>query len=179
LAANWAKEDPAAGEYVQAWAEDPHQPEVLGGWRNDHPEVAENPKPEDLATYFFASFARANPGKWPVVQDKKVTLVSNGQEIQARFFDLWLQFHLGVKLKKVPADMVMASGSGLDPHVTYRNALYQAPFVAHERGRTRKEIEELIERLAERPIGGLPIGGEERIVNVLELNLALDRLPKP
>jgi K+-transporting ATPase ATPase C chain len=102
----------------------------------------------------------------------------------------WQQAHPGAKLQGVPADMVLASGSGLDPHISYENAMYQAPFVAHERARRlpqaqrrdaarqlRRQIEDLIGRMAERPIAILPIAGEQRIVNVLELNLALDTLP--
>jgi K+-transporting ATPase ATPase C chain len=107
----------------------------------------------------------------------------------AEQLEQWRQAYPEAKLEKVPADMVLASGSGLDPHITYENAMYQAPFVAEERAKAfpearrseearklRKEIEGLIGRLAAPPITGLPIAGEEKIVNVLELNLALDQM---
>lgn len=71
----------------------------------------------------------------------------------------------------VPIDLVAASGSGLDPHISMAAARYQAARVARARQRTTEEIIRLIDRhTAPRTLGLL---GEER-VNVLQLNLALD-----
>jgi len=71
----------------------------------------------------------------------------------------------------VPADAVTASASGLDPHISLRNALLQARRVAGARGLTETHIRAFIEERAEgRSLGFL---GEPR-VNVLALNLALD-----
>lgn len=73
----------------------------------------------------------------------------------------------------VPADAVAASGSGLDPHISPGNALLQAPRVAHHRGVDRQTVEKLIPACTEgRDLGIL---GDPR-VNVLKLNLALDRI---
>lgn len=71
----------------------------------------------------------------------------------------------------VPADLVLASGSGLDPHITPAAAYLQAARVAKARERDVAEIERLIEARTEGQLAG--VLGEERI-NVLELNLALD-----
>ena len=73
----------------------------------------------------------------------------------------------------VPADAVTASASGLDPHVSLRNAELQAARVAKARGLSLDQVTALILRSMETPSAG--ILGETR-VNVLELNLALDAL---
>ncbi len=73
----------------------------------------------------------------------------------------------------VPADAVTASGSGLDPHISPENAELQAHRVAKARGMSQEQVRELIRQNTDRPDLGL-LGDSG--VNVLELNLALDRL---
>lgn len=73
----------------------------------------------------------------------------------------------------IPADLVAASGGGLDPHISLAGARYQANRVARARDLPVRDVEAVIDRLAFSPGGPL---APEPIVNVLDLNLALDSL---
>lgn len=73
----------------------------------------------------------------------------------------------------LPADALMASGSGLDPHISPAFALAQVPRVAQARGIAEAKILSLLREHTDEPLLGL--FGEPR-VNVLALNLALDSL---
>ena len=73
----------------------------------------------------------------------------------------------------VPADLVLASGSGLDPHISIESARLQASRVARARNISESDVQNLINEQIEPPYLG--ILGQSRI-NVLRLNLRLDRL---
>ena len=73
---------------------------------------------------------------------------------------------------QVPADAVTTSASGVDPDISEANARIQGRRVARRRGLSRARVLELIDDHTSKPLFGL---GGDGSVNVLELNLALDR----
>lgn len=81
--------------------------------------------------------------------------------------------HAATPEKPLPADLAAASGGGLDPHVTERAALYQVERIAAARNLPRDDVQALVRRQAFAPGGFL---SSDRLVNVLELNLALEVL---
>jgi K+-transporting ATPase ATPase C chain len=194
LAGVWAKSSPQK-EYIVQWSKDKDHPEVLAGWKAENPGATNEPAADDLAVRFLKSYAKANPGAWPGVgevdrdgkKEKVVRPVTKGDDIRSIFFDMWLKENPQKidplkDLEQVPADMVMASGSGLDPHITLRNALYQLDQPEHvadawakqsgrPRGEVYREIDALLQKHAFTPLGGL---AGEPLVNVLEVNLALE-----
>ena len=72
----------------------------------------------------------------------------------------------------VPADLVLASASGLDPDISLDAAMIQVPRVAKARNLPEAQVRETVEKLAETSFLGL--AGQR--VNVVQLNLALDAL---
>lgn len=86
----------------------------------------------------------------------------------------WEKTHPGQK--EVPKDLLFASASGLDPHISPEGALYQQQRVASARGLPLSQVEALVHEHIETPTFGF--FGEAR-VNVLLLNQALDVLNKP
>ncbi len=85
--------------------------------------------------------------------------------------DTLLLVHPYLKKSDIPADMVTASGSGLDPNISPEGALMQVKRVAKE----RKLSEDKVKKLVESKINKSSVVGTS-IVNVLELNVALDEL---
>jgi potassium-transporting ATPase KdpC subunit len=151
------KKGQPVGPDVEHWfrqEESSGKPRILAQWAALHPTLAQNAGQSDKPL--------------------------SSAEIQSRFFDMWLQEHPAVDLESVPADMVMASGSGLDPDITLNNALWQLNRVAaswakntgRQQADVRREIEQLLRQSSRAPLGGL-VGVP--LVNVLEVNVALQR----
>ncbi len=87
--------------------------------------------------------------------------------------DTFLAHNPGVDKKDIPADLVTASGSGLDPNISVQGALVQVSRISKIRNIPQDKLKELVNAHTEKPLMGL-LGPEK--VNVLKLNLALDEL---
>ena len=183
----WVKTDTAHSDYVNAWSK--ANPGIAAKWAKDNPAV---PKPQasDLAVVFFEDFSAKHPGKFLTADTltgpggKPATtfeVVESGSDIQSTFFDMWRADHPDVKLQDVPGDYVTASGSGLDPDISLENARFQLERVAVARAKDAKlnpaqvrgAIERVLEKNASSPLDGL---AGEKFVNVLAVNLALDKI---
>lgn len=77
-----------------------------------------------------------------------------------------------VDKKSIPAELLFASGSGLDPHISVSTAYFQVERIARARKKETSAIKNLIDQRSERPLFSL----KEPIVNVLLLNKALDEV---
>jgi K+-transporting ATPase ATPase C chain len=165
LVPGWATSSELIDAYVKQWAQD--HAGVLKAWQAKNPDASDPPKADELAPYFFDpaiadSFVGLHPGMWPctVEEEKEGKIVkfvkpdNKGDDIKSIFFDMWLQDHRDVKLEPVPADMVMASGSGLDPHITLKNAQYQLRTrIAGAWGDklVKERVEEIVKTKADKP----------------------------
>jgi K+-transporting ATPase ATPase C chain len=184
LAQAWVAADTMHAQYVTTWAST-HGP-VVEQFIKANPAIPQ-PQPSDLAVVFFETFSKEHPGRFPSLATHtdsagkataSIEPAGTGTDIQSTFFDMWRLDHANVNLQNVPGDMVTTSGSGLDPHITLQNAMYQLDRVAakwavdtkRETGSVRIEIEALLREKAFAPLNGL---AGEKLVNVLEVNLVL------
>jgi potassium-transporting ATPase KdpC subunit len=184
VAQAWINADPTHASYVDAWSK--AHPDLIKDWIKKNPATPE-PKAPDLAVLFFENFSQDHPGMFPsavtqTAPDGKpqtsIQPVKEGTDIQGTFFDMWRQEHPAADLQDVPGDLVMASGSGLDPDISLQNAEFQLDRVAakwaedtkRSAGDMRKEIQQILQANASAPFGGL---AGEPFVNVLEVNLEL------
>ncbi|GLR69042.1 potassium-transporting ATPase KdpC subunit [Acidocella aquatica] len=119
------------------------------------------PRPSALATAYDAGTSGAS--------NLAPTSAALLKTVQARVAAYRQAFGPG----QVPADAVTASGSGLDPDISAANALRQAPAVAAARQLPADEVIGLVKRMTHHATLGI-VGTTH--VNVLQLNLALDRL---
>ena len=140
-----------------------------------------HPRPSAVAYNASASGGSNLAASNPKLRERAAQTVADEQ---ARRIDS------NLPLEPLPADMATTSGSGLDPHITLRNAIYQRDVVvaanvkkvvagkkatpeqiAVVTDELRKEIDGLLAQAASRPMFGL--SGDEPLVNVLQLNLAV------
>ncbi len=100
----------------------------------------------------------SNPDYFKIVQDR---------------IDTFLVHNPGVKKKEIPAELITASGSGLDPDISPAGANVQVKRFAAARKIDEQKIRDLIEKHTEGPLAGM-LGPSK--INVLKLNVALDEL---
>lgn len=89
--------------------------------------------------------------------------------------DTLLKYHPGLNRADIPADLVTASGSGLDPDISVEGANIQVQRVAEYRKLDEKQVRDLVEQHTQKPLLGL-FGPTS--INLLKLNLALDNIKK-
>ena len=87
--------------------------------------------------------------------------------------DTFLVHNPGIKKSDIPVEMVTASGSGLDPHISPKAAMIQVARIAKIRNITEDKITALVNQYTEKPFLGM-FGPSQ--VNVLKLNIALNNL---
>ncbi len=94
------------------------------------------------------------------------------KQVQDRI-DTFLVHNPGIKKEEIPAELVTASGSGLDPDISPQAAYVQIARVARIRGLTESRVKALVDQHVDKPWLGF-LGPEK--VNVLKLNIDLDKI---
>ena len=110
-------------------------------------------------------------GEYEGVASGSYNYGNSNPELEKRMqedLDEFLKDHPGVKPEDVPAELLTASGSGLDPHISPRSAEVQIPTVAENSGLSEEVVEQIVKDNTEHKTLG--VFGEER-VNVLGCNL--------
>jgi K+-transporting ATPase ATPase C chain len=95
-------------------------------------------------------------------------------EIVQNRIDTLLAYHPGLTKAGIPVELVTASGSGLDPHISKEAAMIQIERLSRNRNIPAKRLIQLVEEHSEKSLLG--IAGPGNYINVLKLNLSLDEL---
>ncbi|GGE26354.1 potassium-transporting ATPase subunit KdpC [Psychroflexus planctonicus] len=95
------------------------------------------------------------------------------EEVQQRTEKL-LQNNPGLEKSEIPVELITASGSGLDPHISKTAAMIQINRISEVRGIAKEDLTNLVNKHNEDALLG--IFGPKDIVNVLKLNIALDEM---
>jgi K+-transporting ATPase ATPase C chain len=122
--------------------------------------------------YFWPRPSAAGKEGWDAMSAAGSNKSPTSEDVAKRAKELVERYRATVE-NPLPAELAAASGGGLDPHISERAALYQAKRVAEARGLPLSQVEAMISERVFRP--GLFLT-PDRLVNVLELNLALDGL---
>ncbi len=137
-------------------------------------------QPFDDPKYFWGRLSATSPFPYNAAASSGSNLGPSNPDLvkaaQARINALRMADSAGsAGTAPIPVDLVTASASGLDPHISLAAALYQVPRVARARGLSEDSVRALVMQFTEgRQFGMLRVG--EPRVNVLKLNLALDAL---
>ena len=110
-------------------------------------------------------------GEYAGVASGSYNYANSNPELKERMekdLEQFLKEYPGVKAEDVPAELLTASGSGLDPHISPESAEVQIPTVAKNSGLSEEEVKKIVEENTEKKTLG--VFGEER-VNVLGCNL--------
>lgn len=112
-------------------------------------------------------------GEYAGVSSGSFNYGNSNPELKARIeedLEEFLESHPGLEAEDIPSDLLTASGSGLDPHITPESAKIQIPAVAENSGLPEEEVTQIVEDNTEHKVLG--VFGEEK-VNVLKCNLAI------
>jgi potassium-transporting ATPase KdpC subunit len=137
------------------------------GYFHGRPSATNKPDPNDATKTVDAPYNAANSGGSNLGPTNKALVERVKGEVD--------KLRAENPSAQVPIDLVTTSGGGLDPHITPQAALFQVPRVAKARNMAEDRIRQLVnQHVEDRALGLL---GEPR-VNVLALNMALDRAAK-
>ena len=176
-AAAWVNADKLHAVYVEQWMK--ANPAVVQQFMKDN-AITVQPTAADIAVVFFQNFSRLHPGKFPVAVNHVMKPANSGEDMTSIFFAMWREAYPTVALTAVPGDMLTTSGSGLDPHITLQNALFQLDRVAtaiatrlkQNKNEVRVAVKKILQENASAPLAGL---AGEPIINVLQVNLEMHK----